>query len=535
MPSRTMPTPDRASAVRLLVPILREIQCRDARKRLIPYVEATYPAYRAAPHHRQIAGRLEAVARGECKRLLIIMPPRHGKSELASRRFPLWYLGQNPHHEVIAASYGGELASLFGRTLRNVAQGSEHARIFPQALLAPDSQAQNRWHTRAGGSYLAVGVGGAITGHGANVLIIDDAVKGREEAESARMQEVTWDWFVNDAYTRLMPGACVVVIGTRWHELDLIGRLKMAEETGGDAWETLHMPAINAQGGALWPEQFDLEALESIRRNIGTRAWSSLYMGDPTPESGTYFMREWFQYADPPPRQHMRIYAASDYATKHGEGDYTTHVIVGVTPEDDIHILDVWRRQAESDTWIEVAVGMMERWEPIVWAEESGQIEKSVGPFLRKQMLERKVYCRRQQFPSAADKATRARSIQGRWAMRKVYFPRTRPDWLPELEAELLKFPLGANDDQVDALSLIGRMVAGLQPGKVPTISERMGVLHYPPDGTIEQVDLNSDDARLMLDLGWKPGKPPHAVPGVSEVSIDRLWEDRDKERPGWR
>ena len=219
-------------------------------------------------------------------------------------------------------------------------------------------------------------------------------------------------------------------------------------------------------------------------------------MGDPTPESGTYFMREWFQYADPPPRPHMRIYAASDYATKHGEGDYTTHVIVGVTPEDDIHILDVWRRQAESDTWIEVAVGMMERYEPIVWAEESGQIEKSVGSFLRKQMLERKVYCRRQQFPSAADKATRARSIQGRWAMRKVYFPRTRPDWLPELEAELLKFPLGANDDQVDALSLIGRMVAGLHPGKVPATSERMGILHYPPDGTIEQVDLNSDDAR---------------------------------------
>ena len=234
-----------------------------------------------------------------------------------------------------------------------------------------------------------------------------------------------------------------------------------------------------------------------------------------------------WQYADPPPRQHMRIYAASDYATKfQGEGDYTVHVIVGVTPEDDIHILDVWRRQAESDTWIEVAVGMMERWEPIVWAEESGQIEKSVGPFLRKQMLERKVYCRRQQFPSAADKATRARSIQGRWAMRKVYFPRTRPDWLPELEAELLKFPLGANDDQVDALSASsGAWSRGSSRARCPPSASGWAsctTLRTPAH--IEQVDLNSDDARH------------HARPRMEarQASPRSAWRLGSEHRPGF-
>ena len=536
------------SSVRQFAEAQRELQIRAARKRFLPYVHYTYPDYRANWHHHKIADALEAVYDGDLLRLMVFMPPRYGKSLLISKRFPGWVLGRDPHLDLIANAYGGRLASDVGRELRNLMAGMEHLQVFPRSGLSEHSKARDRWNTAAGGGYLAAGLEGGITGFGFQIGIVDDPVQGHEAADSPHQREMAWLWYNSDFYTRRMPRfitgkrvpAAVVVVQTRWHDDDLAGRLLNNESKSESyKWHVLSYPAMGheADGSqtALWEEQFPLWELELTKADTIPRVWQSLYQQNPTPDEGAYFMREWFGYADPPPRQHMRIYAASDYATKFQEGDYTVHVIVGVTPEDDIHILDVWRRQAESDTWIEVAVGMMERWEPIVWAEESGQIEKSVGPFLRKQMLERKVYCRRQQFPSAADKATRARSIQGRWAMRKVYFPRTRPDWLPELEAELLKFPLGANDDQVDALSLIGRMVAGLQPGKVPTISERMGILHYPPDGTIEQVDLNSDDARLMLDLGWKPGKPPHAVPGVSEVSIDRLWEDRDKERPGWR
>jgi hypothetical protein len=222
---------------------------RRARESLMAFTQYTNPEYQAAQHHRRIADKLEAVERGEIKRLMILMPPRHGKSELASRRFPAFYIGRNPGKQIIAASYNSDLANDFGREVRNIVAGPEFGALF-QTSLAPDSSAANRWHTGHGGMYVAAGVGTAITGRGADVLLIDDPFKDREEADSELRRQRVWDWYTSTAYTRLMPGGAIVVINTRWHDDDLSGKL-MAEADNG-ACRRLTRPGLCGLSGIRW-------------------------------------------------------------------------------------------------------------------------------------------------------------------------------------------------------------------------------------------------------------------------------------------
>ena len=448
---------------------LDEKEKRRARDDLLTYVRRTMPSYRVAPFHREVAEALMAVEKGEIRRLMIVAPPRHGKTQLVSKRFPIWYLGRNPTREIIHASYGGSLAEDAGRELRNLTYSDAHRDVFPEMILATDSKAVNKWHTTQGGVYIAAGVGGPITGRGFNLGIVDDAVKGHEEAESELMREKIWDWWRSDFFSRRMIPNSIVLINTRWHDEDLTGRLIRSMDDGsGEQWKMLHYPAISEDGEALCPHLMPIEELEVTRRASGPRIWQSLYQGNPTPEEGTYFLAEWFWEYDKRP-ENLRIYGASDYAVTQDGGDYTVHVVIGVDPNGIVYILDLWRKQTTSDVWADALIDLMERWEPIIWAEESGQIEKGVGPFLTKRMLERKVHCARRQWTSAVDKAVRARSFQARMAMGggMVRLPRGAA-WYPELKSEMLKFPLGKNDDQVDALSLIGRMLAGLAHAAVP-------------------------------------------------------------------
>ena len=453
-----------ATANERLTGLITERRARRSRSSLIEYTKATFPNYDAAPHILEVASKLEAIESGEIDRLIVIMPPRHGKSLIASQRFPAWYMGRNPTQQFIHCSYGGELVSGFGRRLRNLMAGYPHKSFFPEAHLAADSKASNLWHTTQDGVYVAAGVGGPITGRGAHCLLIDDPVKSREEAESETMRNRVWDWYQNDAYTRLMPGGRVVIISTLWHEDDLVGRLLAEQERGGDRWTILHHPAINKDGEALWPDHFPIDVLRRIQRNVGPRAWQALYQGDPTPDTGTYFERKWLQRGVPPAAATMKIYGASDYAVTDDGGDYTVHLVVGIDPYERMWVLDLWRKQTASDKWIPPVLDMMQRWKPIRWAEESGQIEKAVGPFLFREQMRRKVYCHRVQFASSKDKPTRARAIQGRVAMRGLWLPAAAP-WADDAEIELLKFPTGKNDDIVDTLSLIGRMIAGIEQG----------------------------------------------------------------------
>ncbi len=264
---------------------------------LITYARLQWPNFACARHHRLIADKLMAVERGEIRRLMLFVPPRHGKSLLASTFFPAWFLGRNPSRFVIATSYAQELAEDFGREVRNQLTDDLHRRVFPACAGArTDSKSARRFHTGAGGVYFAVGIGGPITGRGAHVLLIDDPIKGHEEAESDLVRERHKKWYASVAYPRLMPGGAVVVIQTRWHRDDLAGWL--LREHAEEGWDVVSLPAIDDAGAALWADQYPLERLQEIRRAVGARVWSSLYQQRPLPpdEAGR-FREEWLAQA----------------------------------------------------------------------------------------------------------------------------------------------------------------------------------------------------------------------------------------------
>ena len=406
------------------------------------------------------------------------MTPTHN-STYGSVLFPSWYMGRNPAHNVIAASHAKELAERFGRRVRNI-EASEAFRDTFGFGLSAGSAAAGRFETARGGEYFAVGVDGSVTGRRAHLGIIDDPIKGRAEADSPTVRQHAWDWYKSDFWTRLVPGAKLLYIGTRWHDDDLAGRLLDDAKSGGEQWRVVSVPAIAIEGREdplgrmpgerLWPEWFTAEMFEQAQRD--PRNWSALYQQEPMPETGEYFKSEWLRWYDTaPPREQLRTYGASDYAVSAAAGDFTAHLVVGVDPADDIYLLDLWRERTASDAWAEALIDLMARWKTLTWAEERGQIEKGVGPFLTKRQLERKVYAARRQFTSAHDKATRAQAIRGRLAMGKVLLPRRAP-WTTDLVNELLRFPAGRNDDMVDSLSLIGRMLDELIPGSKPRAVE---------------------------------------------------------------
>lgn len=447
---------------------MREIQRRkDARTSLLGFTEYTMPRYRTGQHHRQIAAKLEAVERGEISRLMIFMPPRHGKSELASRRFPAWFLGRNPRAQFISASYNSDLAGDFGRDARNLVASGEFGALFPDVSLAPDSKAQDRWNTAQGGSYIAAGVGTAVTGRGADIFSIDDPVKDRADAESETLRDRTWDWYTSTAYTRLMPGGRIVLTQTRWHTEDLAGRLLNQQAAGGDQWDVLELPAIDDAGAALWPESYPIDVLERIRANIGPRDFTALYQQRPTLDTGNYFHRDWLRTAAPPPRHAMRVFMGSDYAVTADGGDYTVHIVLGIDADDRLYVLDLWRQQASSEKWVEAFCDLVTYWKPMGAAEETGQIRAGVGPWLDRRMRERRAFVARSQFPTRGDKGVRAQSIRGRMALFGLYLPPDAP-WRADFEAELMSFPAGKYDDICDALGLVGQLMDEMMPPTVP-------------------------------------------------------------------
>lgn len=426
---------------------------RHARRGLLPFVQYVRPWYAASDHHRLIAEKLEDVERGEIKRLIINMPPRHGKSEIGSRCFPAWYLGRNPDKYIIAASYNADLANDFGRDVRNIVNAPEYQNVF-DVELAQDSKAANRWHTDKGGMYVAAGVGTAVTGRGAHVLLIDDPFKDRKEADSENRRQDVWDWYTSTAYTRLMPGGAIVLIQTRWHDDDLAGRL-IAEQETGDKWEVLSLRAINDNGAALWPEWYPMDALEGIRNVLPARDWNSLYQQDPIPDDGEYFKSAWFgEYEELPENIHK--YGASDYAVTGDGGDFTEHGVFAVDSQDNVYIVDWWFKQATSDVWIESQCDLIQRHEPMLWIGESGPIRRAVEPFLIQRMEQRQAYCRLEWLSSISDKPTRARGFQAKASMGKVFLPKNAP-WKAHLLSQLLRFPAGKFDDGVDVCSLFGR------------------------------------------------------------------------------
>jgi predicted phage terminase large subunit-like protein len=429
---------------------------------------------RPAAHHRLLIAELEAVARGENDRLAVFMPPGSAKSTFVSDLFPPWYLAGGPGRSIIAASNTADLAQSFSRRVRGRIR--EHGELLGYGL---QREAEELWDTTNAGQYRAAGVGGVITGMRADLAIIDDPVKSREEADSDTRRNRVWEWYQADLRTRLKPGAAVVLVQTRWHEDDLAGRM-LERETG--RWRVLSLPALceglgdplgRAPGEWLWDDdEYGYAAhVEREKATMEPRTWAALYQQRPAPAEGSLFRREWLQREAPPPIERLQVYGASDYAVTADGGDYTVHVVIGMDPAGKLHLLDLWRRQASADVWVEGFCDLVAKWRPLAWAEETGQIKAALGPFLDRRMRERGTFTSRRQFPTRGDKATRAQSIIGRMALDGL---RLRPDapWIVDLEAELLAFPAGKHDDQVDALGLCGQLLDVMVTGDPPPRDE---------------------------------------------------------------
>lgn len=419
---------------------------------------------------------------------------------------------------MIAASYNADLAGDFGREVRNIIAGPEHSVLFPGSTLAQDSKSQNRWHTQRGGGYAAAGVGTAVTGRGAHVLLIDDPVKDRESADSEITREKTYRWYLSTAYTRLegtlvdpdedplwrdideamekgepFEGA-VVLVQTRWHEDDLAGRLLSDMDRGADQWEVLSLPAIH-EGKALWPQKYSLERLNRIKTQLSTREWTALYDQKPTVDEGTYFQREWFKNRHDTPPANLKVFLTGDFAVTEDGGDFTELAAWGIGEDASINQLDWWSGQTTALTWIEALIDMMARHEARAFFGESGQIRRAVEPLLRKRMRERKVYCRLEWLTRTADKAAMARPFQGRAEMGMVSFSRSK-----EADAvieQMMTFPAGKNDDKVDACALIGMAINMAHPALVASTPPEKERLARPQDSYSSRRDDDADSWKV--------------------------------------
>jgi len=441
-----------------------------------------------ARHHQLLIDKLEAVERGELPRLMVCMPPGSAKSTWASILFPPWYLGRNPNKNIITASYAQRLSRRFGKRCRNIVGGRDFQQTFGFTLAA-DAAAADEWETESGGEFSATSVGGAVTGRRADCILVDDPVKGRKEADSLLIRDNTWDWWVSDLRTRLKPGGAIVLILTRWHEDDPAGRILPEGWGGQSGWvtsrdgERWYVLSIQAEaeandplgrkpGEMLWPEWFADGMLEREKIAQGPRNWNSLYQQKPTVEEGDYFRKDWINYYDRLPAQEtMRFYGGSDYAVTSDGGDYTVHAVVGLDPAGRLYLADLWRQQASSEVWIDAWCDLVREWKPLGWAEETGQIKSGVGPFRDMRARQRGAFVACDVFPTRGDKSIRAQSIRGRMALNGIWLPRSAA-WVPGLVSELLSFPAGRNDDQVDALGLIGQLLDKMVAGSKPRASE---------------------------------------------------------------
>lgn len=448
---------------------------------------------------------------------MIFMSPGGAKSFYTSVMIPPFYMGTGPRRRIIAGSHSIDLAKDFGGQARGIAADPQFAATFGERIKV-DKGATGDWMLTNNSRYYAAGVGTGIAGRRATLGLIDDPLKSAEAANSLTQRDRIYRWYVNDFRTRLIPGAPIICIGTRWHYDDLFGRILPADydfrsgpvvSKTGETWEVICIPALieteeqaaldplgRKLGESFWPEWFSADFLKVEKAQRSPWEWSSLYQQRPTPEEGAFFQRSWFRWYDKaPPRSTLVIYGASDYAVTADGGDWTVHLVVGVDPEDNIYVLDLWRAQTETDVWIEMLLSLWQVYGPREWAEEKGPIHRSVDPFIKKRQVETGLYTYRRPFPTMSDKASRAQAIRGRTAMGKVYLPKNAP-WVTGFLSELLTFPMGVNDDQVDAFGLIGMMLPRMSRGRNPP-----------------------------------PAPPP--MRGIDGATMERLWDDQERDQ--WR
>ena len=490
--------------------VQRELQRRElARRRLIYYVSQFHAGYMPGWCHQDICRRLEKfvqdVEAGRSPRLMICMPPRAGKSALASDMFPSWVLGKHPDWPIIASSYAQSLPVKFSRSIRDRIQDPEHRAIFPDLLLRSDAKGVEEWMTSKGGGYVAAGVGTGITGKGFMIGIIDDPIKDQEEADSEVIRDNAWSWYQSTFRTRAAPGAGILVIQTRWHWHDVAGRALEADaelEKAGvpleerENWDVVSYPAIaegdehlmrdgsievdppdvaeslrllRRKGEALHPERYPLSELQKLKNNLSSSIWNSLYQQKPTPDEGDFFVKDDFRYRwlDPAYRPLCRIFMTVDYAIgKKQRNDYTVMGAWALDSNDDLYLLEGRRGRWKTQEIVDNAVALVERHKPEVYAGEQGQIHLAVWPLIEQALVQKRLYVSVDEtLVPIQDKEVRARPLQSRMQRRKLFFSfdeQTRPEFYDLLEREFLQFPNGANDDIVDMAAWGSRLAQNI-------------------------------------------------------------------------
>lgn len=483
-----------------------------ARRRLLHFVTLTHPNYEPGWVHDDICQRLERfsqeVAAKKSPRLMLLMPPRHGKSELASIRFPSWHLGHHPHHEIINAGYNLDLPMIFSRKVRELARSAHYQAMFPDMQLDSTSQSVEAWNTTKGGGLTAAGVGGGITGKGAHVLIIDDPVKNQEEADNAEARNKLMDWYQSTAYTRLAPGGGVLVIQTCWNDDDLAGRLQNLAKTDpeADQFEVVKYPALSEEWEYRNTETFHIvrspkelppspeltllrppetclhearyptSALKRIKASgMSARIWSALYQQNPVPDSGMYFAAKDFRYyATPPDPFNLRVYTAWDFAIgekKHN--DWNVGFTVLQNERNVMYVLNIRRFKGDSMEIVNNILDEASRYTSIPSVDyligfEDGQIWKTLKPYLELRMQERKEFPSYEILSPFSDKMARARPLQGRMQQGMIYWPDPALyPWVNQAVTEMLRFPAGAHDDVVDGAAWAARMCVTHSPPQV--------------------------------------------------------------------
>jgi len=483
-----------------LLPLLKEKKKRLAARRSLTEF-ARCVGFDPAPHHQLLINELETVQRGECDLLIVEMPPGSAKSTYVNYLFPAWVMAKEPGCKVMTASHNTPLAEQWGRRTRDLVRDFSP---LLGAYLKPGSEAAGRWGTEEGSEYYAVGVDVGIMGYRADLAICDDPFGTPADAMSETMQRRVWEWWISGFASRMRPGCRRVLMHQRWHESDLAGRLIRQCDNLGIPYRRLTIRAEaeaddvlgRAPGEMLWddPSGYNYGAfLRKMKLENDPRSWSALYQQNPTPDSGDLFERQWFKPVAQqfmPAKDQLHVYGASDYAVTSGGGDYTVHVVVGIDANGQLWWLDTWREQASSDVWVDAWCDLVRRWKPLMWAEESGQINAGVGPFLQERAVQRRAFTHRKQFASRHDKAIRAQSIRGRLAMAGISYP-VQAQWTEPAIAEMLRFPAGVHDDVVDAMGLIGQLLAVVQ---APMPSEPKEDIPYDPYTRGMEDDDEEDD-----------------------------------------
>jgi predicted phage terminase large subunit-like protein len=430
------------------------------RDKFLKFVEAVWPTFIGGRHHARMADAFERVARGECKRLIINMPPRHTKSEFASYLLPAWFLGKFPHKKVIQTAHTAELSVGFGRKVRNLVDSEVYRNIFPNLSLSADSKAAGRWNTSKGGDYFAIGVGGAVTGKGADLLIIDDPHSEQEAALAQVNPDIydkVYEWYTSGPRQRLQPGGSIIIVMTRWSMRDLTGQVvKSSAQRGGDEWEVIEFPAILPSGNPLWPEFWSLSELEALRTELPNLKWQAQYMQQPTSDSAAIIKREWWKIWEedhPPPCDYI-LQTWDTAFEKNSRADFSACTTWGVWYNDEDHglpniiLLNAFRERMQ---WIELketAFRHYQEWEP-----DSVMIEKkATGAPLIYEFRAMGIPVQEYTPSKGNDKITRLNSVSDIIASGKVWVPQTR--WAEELVDEIASFPSGEHDDLVDATTL---------------------------------------------------------------------------------